>query len=549
LFQLDLLGVELSWEEWTELFRLALEETVIPLEEDAHRGVQVLDAMTARGLAFRALFVIGLNETLFPRYVREDPFLRDRQRVVLESTLGYKIDEKLAGHEEERLLFELLSRAATHRLYLSYQRADEAGRVKASSAFVATALRDSRFIPKPEETVHRRLTARIRTKPSIQDVLPAHDLALGLLLQGQDARPVLDGIGKDRRLFERGLAMLKTLERESTELGSFDGLIGPRSSDLPMLDQQGVSPTSLERYATCPFQYFAEKVLRLEPVRQIQEDHLPALTLGTLIHDSLRLSYTRLVALQWPDPIVAEGTVRSTVSTAVNESFAAHAATQGTGHALLWRLAIEQVIELVMAAALADQKEYWASGFRPHAFEQVAEGIVSLGSDAAPIQLKVRGKLDRVDVRPYPSALRIVDYKFKRGSEMQQQDRNLVLASVRGFRLQPPFYASMGLPALPTPSAVHFLFLAPRWEKPIARSIFEASVLLSGAGVSIRQTIRTLVEGIERGEFFILPDGYCDHCDFPAACRRNEAMTWWRSYRSPQARVLRRLRKQKVADE
>ncbi len=549
LAQLDLFGLELTWEEWTELFRLALEDTTIPFEEDDHRGVQVLDAMTARGLAFRALFIIGLNEKIFPRYVREDPFLRDRHRVVLESTLGYKIDEKLAGHEEERLLFELLSQAATHRLYLSYQRADETGQALAPSAFIETALHDPRFIPKPEETIPRRMTARISAKPSIQDVLPAHDLALGFLLQGHDARPLIDGIGKDRRLFERGLVTLRTIERESPELDSFDGMIGPRSSDLPKLDRQAVSPTSLERYATCPFQYFAEKVLRLEPVRQIQEEHLPALTLGTLIHESLRLSYARLVALEWPDPNVKEGTVRSTVSTAVAEAFAAHATTRGTGHALLWTLAMEQVIELVTAVAFADQEEYLGSGFRPHAFEQVAEGILSLGSDAAPIQLKVRGQLDRVDIRPDPPALRIVDYKFKLGSERQQPDRNLVLASVRGFRLQPPFYASMTLPSLPAPSEVQFLFLAPRWEQPIARSIFETSVLLGGAGASIRHTIRTLLEGIERGEFFILPDGYCDQCEFRAACRRNEAMTWWRSYRSPQARVLRRLRKQKVADE
>jgi ATP-dependent helicase/nuclease subunit B len=549
LLQLDPLNVELSWEEWTELFRLALEDTTIPFEEDDHRGVQVLDAMTARGLAFRALFVIGVNDKLFPRYVREDPFLRDRQRVALESTLGYKIDEKLAGHEEERLLFELLCQAATHRLYLSYQRADEAGRVMAPSAFVATALRDPRFVAKREETVHRRLTARISAKPAIQDVLPAPDLALGLLLQGQDARPVLDGIGKDRRLFEQGLAMIRTLERQSTELGSFDGLLNPRTPGLPMLDRQAVSPTSLERYATCPFRYFAEKVLRLEPVRQIEEDHLPAMTLGTLVHESLRLSYTRLVALQWPDSIVSEATVRSTVSAAVTHAFASHAATQGTGHALLWMLASEQVVELVMAAVMADQEEYRASGFRPYAFEQEAEGTVSLGSAAAPTELKVRGQLDRVDVREDPPALRIVDYKFKQGGEMKQKDRNLPLAAVRGFNLQPPFYASMGLPSLPPPSEVHFLFMAPKWEKPIARSIFEASVLLRSTGESIRQTIRTLVEGIERGEFFILPDGYCDHCDFPVACRRNDTMTWWRSYRSPQARVLRRLRKQKVADE
>ena len=152
LQQLDPLGGDLLWEEWVELFRRVLDETSIPIEAGRHQGVQVLDAMTARGRTVRALFLLGMNEKIFPRYVREDPFLRDRQRALLASTLGYKIDEKLAGHEEELLLFELLSRSATNRLYLSYQRADETGRVMAPSSFIAMAMRDPRFIGKPEET-------------------------------------------------------------------------------------------------------------------------------------------------------------------------------------------------------------------------------------------------------------------------------------------------------------------------------------------------------------------------------------------------------------
>ena len=80
LQQLDPLGGDILWEEWVELFRRVLDETSIPIEEDRHQGVQVLDAMTARGRTVRALFLLGMNEKIFPRYVREDPFLRDRQR-------------------------------------------------------------------------------------------------------------------------------------------------------------------------------------------------------------------------------------------------------------------------------------------------------------------------------------------------------------------------------------------------------------------------------------------------------------------------------------
>ena len=549
LQQLDPLGGDLTWEEWAELFRQIVDETSMPIEEKRHQGVQVLDAMTARGRTVRALFVLGMNEKVFPRYVREDPFLRDRQRVVLESTLGYKIDEKLAGHEEEVLLFELLSRSATSRLYLSYQRADETGRVMAPSSFIAMAMRDPRFVGKPETTIPRRLTLRISEQPSIQDLLPAEELALGCLLQGHDAFPLLDAMGRDRPLFEQGLATLTTIERESPELGPFDGMVGAQAPAVLAATERSFSPTALERYATCPFQYFAEKVLRLEPVRRLHHDLLPPLIIGTLVHESLRLSYERLVLLQWPDDPLTEATAHSTVYAAVTDTFAAHAASQGTGHALLWTLAREQVTELVAAAVSSDQEEYLTTGFRPVAFEAVAQGIVSLESGASSGSLKIHGALDRVDYRVDPPALRIVDYKFKQGNEITAVDRNLALSAVRGFRLQPPLYARMTLPSFPVVTEVQFLFLAPQWKPPVSRSMFDAGLWTGHIGDMIRQTLSTLVQGIERREFFILPDGYCDYCEFSGACRRHDTMAWWRSYRSPQARVLRKLRKQKVSDE
>ncbi|HEX4969287.1 MAG TPA: PD-(D/E)XK nuclease family protein, partial [Nitrospiraceae bacterium] len=412
LLQLDPLGGHLSWEDWVELFRRVLDETSIPIEEDRHQGVQVLDAMTARGRTVRALFVLGMNEKLFPRYVREDPFLRDRQRAVLESTLGYKIDQKLAGHEEELLLFELLSRSATNRLYLLYQRADESGRVIAPSGFIAMAMRDPRFLGKPEVTVPRRLTIQISEQPSIQDLLPVEDLALGCLLQGHDASPILDAMRRDRPLFEQGLATLKIIERESPELGPFDGMVGVQESAAA---ERSFSPTALERYATCPFQYFAEKVLRLEPVRRLKNDHLPPIMVGTLVHESLRVSYERLLRLQWPDDPLTETTVQSLVHDTVTETFAAHAASQGTGHALLWILAREQVTRLVLAAVSSDQEEYLATGFRPVAFETTVQGTVRLRPDTSSASLKIHGTVDRVDFRAEPAALRIVDYKLKQG--------------------------------------------------------------------------------------------------------------------------------------
>ena len=138
--ELDAIGEDITWAEFAELLAHAFERASIPLEPTPHQGVRLLDAMTARGLSFKALFVLGLNDKVFPRYVREDAFLRDRHRRVLDTTLGFKIDEKLAGYDEERLLFSLICGSADRRLYLSFQRAD-AGRMLAASPYIGGELR------------------------------------------------------------------------------------------------------------------------------------------------------------------------------------------------------------------------------------------------------------------------------------------------------------------------------------------------------------------------------------------------------------------------
>ena len=41
------------------------------------------------------------------------------------------------------------------------------------------------------------------------------------------------------------------------------------TADWALLSRRGFSPTALESYARCPFQYFAGQVLELESVRQV----------------------------------------------------------------------------------------------------------------------------------------------------------------------------------------------------------------------------------------------------------------------------------------
>ncbi len=549
LHELESIGDEMTWAEFVELLTHALERTMIPLEETPHRGVMVLDAMAARGLPFKALFILGLNEKVFPRYIREDAFLRDRHRRVLDATLGFKIDEKLTGYEEETLLFTLLCQAAGHRLYLSFQRADEAGRMLAPSPYLAEAGHRFGSEGLPVEVIPRRLSERVAQRPALRTFLPPEDLALWAAMSGQDPADLLQAVGRDAAFFTNGIAALDRIEDESPALNSFDGLTGTLNPHWSRLLQRGFAPTPLERYARCPFQYFAADVLKLEPIRLPIAQGLDASLLGTLCHAALRRCYERLVPMGWPAEPVTDDTVAWCIHDAVEQAAAECESRRRTGHYLLWELAKESLISLVTAAVEADEAAQAEEPFTPVAFEVDAEGALPDLTFANQTPLKIHGRVDRIDRRRGSGELRIIDYKFKAGSGMKPEDRHLIQAAVRGYRLQPPLYACLTIPNLPSPSQVQFFFLAPNWPAPIARSTFDTSTWSSDAGTRLHGTIRTLVEGIQAGRYFIVPDGYCDTCEFRVACRREHAATWWRAHRAAEPKALRALRIERVKDE
>ena len=116
--------------------------------------------------------------------------------------------------------------------------------------------------------------------------------------------------------------------------------------------------------------------------------------------------------------------------------------------------------------------------------------------------------------------------------------------------MQPPLYALMipeGEPA--TPESVELAFLMRKPSPQVERARFDSSAWNGPAGGLLKKTVQTIVGGIREGQYAILPDGYCDHCEFSAACRRFHGPTWWRAYSSPPTRLLRQLRKQKVSKE
>ena len=562
--QLDRVGTRMTWGAWVDVFRGALVAARKPIPGQSPLGVQVFDAMTARGHAFRTVFLLGMNDQVFPRVVREDAFLRDRDRRVLAESLGYKIDEKMHGFDEETLLFALLRHSARDRVYLVYQRADHTGRPLLPSSLLTEWMGDGPGCSESELSVPLRVAERARIayfspgEETRQETRLRH-LLQGRLIQTASLEPSLWWT-----LFRHGLHAVSALERTSTGAGSFDGIMAVEGAHWQDLLSRGLSPTALERYAQCPFRYWMEQVLRTRNVREPLSRDIPNRVWGELGHGILRRVYQDLIDHGWPispmEPVHLSSLIASTIEQ-VSEEYAAH---YGKGYVVLWERMKMQLATVVFAMIEHDQQEYADQAMAPVDCEVEAEGEIPGEAPGGSSLLKIHGRVDRVDQQSDGSRIRIVDYKFSGGLTTRTDAPDLVGEALQGRRLQPPLYSLMSSLRLPGVSgeiseesvssrrpihSVEFRYIRPVNSEPLTFTSFVSSIWDTPTGDQLLGTIHRWIGSIRAGQFFVLPGSYCRDCSWSVACRSQHHPSWVRAYGMPLAKAFRQGRKQRATHE
>ena len=307
-----------------------------------------------------------------------------------------------------------------------------------------------------------------------------------------------------------------------------------------------LSATSLQRYATCPFQYFVRNVLGLHVSRPAPRSQGPgALEVGTLLHGILKEWYGHLAQQGWfaqeaPPDFKPYGILKQVAETAFREFEQQNA----VGPALLWEMRQEQIMTMLERIFEQDKREL-GNEWRPILFEEPVKGEIPVTVAKGTTSFPMTGQLDRVDWSSSRRRYRIIDYKFTGGSVMT--DQALAKAVVQGTRLQPLLYmelAGQGIPPLleqklrigrdgqstveggpcaaPACEGVWFYVVAPRElpeEQGFAPVAFTAETR-AGIAPQTETLMTTLVEGIRQGKFFIVPGRHCDWCDVRAVCHR-----------------------------
>jgi RecB family exonuclease len=319
-----------------------------------------------------------------------------------------------------------------------------------------------------------------------------------------------------------------SLARSSSQFTRFDGNLAGLSAYRPTHPDIVLSPTRLQTYAACPFDYYLAHILRVDIPEQPEERYeLSLLDRGNLVHETL-------------DEFLGEVLTRPTGAPSsdlpwtdadrlrLQEIGAKHCAayeTQGlTGRRLFWHRDRRRVLADLDRFLTEDALVRAAYGLQTVATE-LRFGFTA--PSAPPVEialsdgrtLRFRGAADRVD-RTGGDSLWVIDYKTGRPREIDPDD-----PTAAGTMLQLPVYAHAARSSFgdeQTPVGASYWYVTTkggfRWA--------ELS-LTPDVDHRVDEVLRTIVDGIDAGAF---------------PCRVDPPSAWSRrvrSYTDPDARGTR----------
>jgi RecB family exonuclease len=505
----------------------------LPRQGTAGRGVLVGPLSSAIGLDADLVFIVGLAEDVVPGRLTENALLPDRIRALTDGQLP-----ALHARVDRAHRHLLAALAAAPRRVATFPRGDlRRSTVRLPSRWLLPTLRaHSGNTTLSASAWHTVNGDWLDGSPSFANAL-AHAPTLATEQEWR-MRAAASATPTQDEVLRRAQAMARA--RRSDTLTRFDGDLSGHVIPHPAEPHRVVSPTALETWATCPFAYFAGRLLRVEPV-ELPETLLTISPIesGNLIHETLDRFFAHENAQGAVPAASQQWTAEQRASlTAIAREVAAEFEARGvTGHRLLWQQERRRILNMLQLLLDDDEKLRAVTGRR-----QVRSELVFGMDGADPVEvplpngttIRFRGAADRVDLAG--DEIVVVDYKS--GSPRKFTDIGEDSPTANGTKLQLPVYAHAARAALgsqDTPVAAEYWFVRPDDRRQIGLPLTD-DVLREHA-----RALTVIAEGIAAGLFPQRPpkdngwSGYieCPYCDPDGMGTKGHYARWQRKRDDP----------------
>lgn len=396
---------KLSLKDFYELLKYMLSNQTIATPPQKLDAVIVASAERSKLTAVRAVFVIGVNEGIMPYYVKDTGLFSDKDKLVLEKegiTFSKKMQYRL---DEERAIVYRAFSSAYEKLYISYPLADAIGGKKRPSSVIhqiSKMFDKNIFVNAYDVGAQFYCTTKKAAFSKFIENYRVNDTVTNSI------RTVLEFDNEYK-------AKLDYIKRATVQKQYY--LSKQTAKDMFFKNAFYISPTTLDSYNKCPFNYFCKQGLKLKPVQTVE---INPVNRGNIVHyclENIMSEYKNgtkcfnehFLNMNCKDiELAVKDMLQKYKQDFLGGDF---------GKTARFEILMRNVGKIVYEVICNIQTELISSEFKPFKFElplqsEKGENYYSLALDSG-IKIILKGKIDRADLRQTDNNnyIRIVDYK------------------------------------------------------------------------------------------------------------------------------------------
>ena len=402
----------MSFEYYSKILKTGLSAKELGQIPQTQDKVTVGDVNRSKTHKVKAVFIIGVNDGVFPSIHTSEGFFNDKDRQTLKEQnfeLAKGTKEKM--YEENFNIYKAFS-TAVEKLIISYSSSDSDGR----------ALRKSLLISKL-----KRLFPNLVEFDHFSDEVLTKTITFSKLLNNLEE----ENWNEVYKWYE---------EREPQKLKN--ALNGVKYTNIPLkINNKNIeklygtklrtSVSKLESYMSCPFSYFLKYGLKISEKEKLDVNPIDT---GSFMHEVIDQFFKFLREKEINIRKINDEQINEIVKKIVddNTSYGGKFTLTAKYRILLQRLTRVVTLSIKYIVGSLVESEF-------EVLETEAEFDNKLGSKYQPIEMKlddgrkvsIIGKIDRIDIAKMPDGkyIRIIDYK----SSTKDIDLNKVIA---GLQLQ-----------------------------------------------------------------------------------------------------------------
>ena len=414
---------KITLDKYAQILKVGFKNSSLTKIPGTQDQVIMGDVERSRSHKVKVIFIIGLNDGIFPSVHKDEGFLNDSDREILKENgieLAKGTIDKL--YEDNFNIYKAFT-TAEEKLYLLYSSSDMQGKAFRPSMLV-TKIKKMYPQLKEESDIIERKSEILNKKTTYEELI--NNISK---LKEQDNIEkiwyyIYDYYKKDTEWQEKLKQSLKGLKYtnipEKIEKENIDKLYGNTLT---------TSISKLERYRSCPFSYYLQYGLKIKPQEELK---MQTLNTGTFIHEVIDEFFEDVKSEQIELEDITDEELSEIIDKIIDEKLeqAKNYIFTSTAkyRALVARLkriikkALKYILETIVQSrftVLGTELEFGEKGkYKP---------IILTLDDGKKIE--IIGKIDRIDTAQGEDGkyLRIIDYK----SSVKNIDLNEVYAGLQ----------------------------------------------------------------------------------------------------------------------